>query len=460
MRFGRDDYILFPQWYHPTYPYLAAIPKQPGRGETSPYAIMWYTAQPSDFTVTAGCADDKRPGYVHKRFEAELDGLRASLLEEVAGIDAELRQAQDATTTAGFLASASRCMRHAWMYLTTYAAAFEEKRLELAEFQRTWLELKGLANFYTWHRDRCDSVNDPVPREAERCVGCIVSNVPLAMMFHDMGVPVWLVREKFSVLMGDIHIGFPTDLAIKLGDHGEDVSLVRDPTFPEIYTQSPQHPLHYHVQHRFSRVRSVVISSTPAGTLTYKDIPVSSTHRRNTASILVSLQALRAQTSTGADNAAASSSTSISSAASSSSRPQKLSTKAARVHPCKSLPLLAPKHLLNSHQIPLPRNAKLAIHSRLICSSRRTGLTSRMPFRLGAELSPASVPHASMTECPHPRIITPSLSPKSSPPTMPAAVPVSSRLGSISAIFGLRRSVRGFPPTLSSPSKGRFGGTS
>lgn len=310
MRFGPDDYTLFPQWHHLTVPWLPAIPKPPGRGEVSPYAIMWYSPQRNDFTVVAGSDPEKRPGYVHQTHEPQLLALYTGLASEVHNLMTSLIAAQDATSMAKVLSSGSTALRHAWVILTQFAAGFEEKRLELAEFQRAWLELKGMLNYFTWTMERVNALPGAPPRPTEACVGCIVQNAHIAMEYFDMGVPVWFVREKMNVLMGDVYIETATTLSVKLGDHGEDVSLVPDASFPDIYTQTPQLHLHFHVQQQFSRIRSVVQRRSVDGELVQTDTPRANMSRRDAGTMIIELRTLRMQTSAGADRAAASSSTS------------------------------------------------------------------------------------------------------------------------------------------------------
>lgn len=335
MRFGADDYTLYPQWYHPTYQFLPAIPKPPGRGQVSPYAIMWYSPEPKDFSVIDGCDTEKRPGYIHKAYETQLSALYTGLLAEVDRTTLSLAAAQDATTTATSFQAGATCLRHSWAILTSWAAAYDEKRLEFVEFQRAWLELKGMLNYHTWNRDRTAPLHNAAAHPTEACIGTIVENPHVAMRMFDMGIPVWLVREKMDVLQGDIYVERATSQAVNLGDHGEEVSLVRDLSFPEIYTQSPQHALHYHVQHQFSRIRSVVHRVSAAGQLVQTAIPHTQMSRKDAASVIVDLRVLRMQASTAADTAAASSTSSAPRPSSSSSSLSGNQPRGGRHHPCK-----------------------------------------------------------------------------------------------------------------------------
>lgn len=345
MRFGRDDYVLWPQWHHEKYPYLAAIPRPPRPGGASPYARMWYTPSVSDFVMAQGPAEDRRPGYVHKGFEEELADLRDGLLRDVQRILEWLSAAQDGTHKSSRLRTASTCLRHSWAILTSYGGTFDEKRLELAEFQRSWLELKGMVNYLEWEREATQHPGPTAqPIRLKDCIGCVVDNALIAMGLFEMGIPLWFVRDKMSVLQGEVYIQQATSRAMKPGDQDEAFSTTPDPTFPVIYQQSPRDLLHYHAQHQFSRIRAVIQRVSPAGQTISTDIPQSLIHRRDAATILVDLQTMRAQTSAGADGAA-SLFAPLAAVASNSSGPSASSAlfrgrgsqRRGRQHPCKLL---------------------------------------------------------------------------------------------------------------------------
>lgn len=346
MRFGIDDYTHWPQWYHTKFPYLAAIPRPPSNGFTSPYACMWWTPSPTDFIMVEGCAADKRPGYLHKRFDKELFTLREGLLQDVYRILDELKDSHDFTHKSSAFGAASIFLRHAWLNLTSHAGKFEEKRLEVAEFQRAWLELKGMTNYVEWERAAMRNSGSSAPSHLKDCIGCVVDNPHVAMTMFHMGIPLWLVREKMDVLQGDVYIEQPTAQMMKPGDQGEVFSTFHDPTFPIIYTESPRHLLHYHVQHQYSRIRAVIQHASPTtGQIIYKEVPKWLMNQRSAASILVDVQTMRAQTSAAADHAAQLQSDPLSSApstsSSASSSKAKCQSKVKRHHPCK-LPSFVP----------------------------------------------------------------------------------------------------------------------
>lgn len=349
MRFSIDDYTQWPQWYHEKFPYLAAIPRRPSNGSDSPYACMWWTPCTTDFITAECCAVDKRPGYLHKRFEQELSTLRGSLLRDAYRILDELRDSQDFTNKSSSMGSACTCVRHSWMILTEHAGTFDEKRLEFAEFQRAWLELKGMVNYVEWEKAATLNSGSTQPVQTKGCVCCIVENPHVAMTLFEMGIPFWFVRDKMSVLQGDVYIAEATSQMMKPTHHGEIFSTTYDPSFPIIYKENPRNLIHYHVQHQFSRIRAVIQHVSPTtGHLISKEVPKWLITHRDAVSMLVDIQTMRAQTSAGADHAAlvsasASAGRSTSSATTSapstalstSSSRAKSHSKAKRHHPCE-----------------------------------------------------------------------------------------------------------------------------
>lgn len=354
MRFGQDDYILWPQWFQDNYPYLAAIPKPPAPGKPSPFARMWYSATHADFTLADQSAPGRNPGYVHKRFEAELTELHNDLSATVRTIVTALNDAPDGTNVNNWLGGLATCERHAWLSLTTYAATFDEKRLELVEYQRAWLELKGLTNYYVWNRDRVQSATRSTVTVVEDCIGCLVKNPVVAMQLFDMGVPVWLMRNKMAALTSGTYIEYPTDHAVRPSDvdEGFKFSLERDPSFPVVYAGRAKHPMHYHYQHQFSRIRTVIQRVSSSNDIVSRDVPHMLKNRKDAATILVSLNTLRIQEAAGESQAqssarpaaptmsASSSTSSSASSSASSSLSRRQSRRKNRSHPCKFIILI------------------------------------------------------------------------------------------------------------------------
>lgn len=328
MRFGIDDYLLSPQWYHDDYPYLAAIPRQPGDAESSPYACMWHTPTiADDFTLVDAHDAHRQPGYVHKRLESDLAKLKSDIVEETNRVLDGL-PGEDLS-----IAAALTVVRHAWMILTDNAATFDEKRLEFAEFQRAWLELRGMLDYRGWKQACYRNTSQLQSTPTRDCVGCFVESLPVAMTLFDMGIPIWLVREKTSVLRGNIYIQEAAAHTTPPDLRSPPICVDRDDSFPIIYDSSPRDKKHYLSQHTFARIRSIVYDRSGSGQPVYRAIDRDQMGCRNAATVLVELQTIRAQ---GAPASQASSGASSSS--SSSAAPSASSSRRGKQGPRKSFP--------------------------------------------------------------------------------------------------------------------------
>lgn len=225
-------------------------------GQPSPLSCMWYTPTfAADFTLSDARAANHEPGYAHLRLHAELSQLRTDLCDEVRRILSE--STGDRSSFPSQLLAGMTAVTHAWLILTTTAAGFDEKRLEFVEFQRAWLELRGLLNFREWKG--AAELNLPQsPPETRPCIGCFVESQQVAMRFYDMGIPVWVVRDKMAVLHGDIFIERPTTLTVAPQHFNPPICIERDASFPIIYSSNPRHLQHYQEQQKFSRIRFAI----------------------------------------------------------------------------------------------------------------------------------------------------------------------------------------------------------
>lgn len=316
MRFGRDDYVLYPQWYHDEYPHLSAMPRRPLMGEESPFACMWYSpTQHADFTLVAARADGYYPGFLHERIISELLPFKEELKEDA------LRYLQRHPTE-GLVNDAVRdigaaisFLVHTWLILTSNAAGFDEKCLELSEFQRAWLDLKGMLDYRRWKEDS-ELCRIEAALNVRDCVGCIVESLPVAMALFDMRIPVWLVRDKLSVLRSKVYIQHATSSCQAPELLHPPICIERNTLFDPIYHSTPRESKHYQAQRRFARTRPVSFHSTGSGQHVYRPIQHDQAGRPNVGSILVELAAMR---SLGAPFPEATSSGAASSSTSSSS---------------------------------------------------------------------------------------------------------------------------------------------
>lgn len=269
-RFGIDDCTQWPQWLRPSLPHLPAIPRQPS--STSPsysraFGVMWWTPKRSNFKLAEGIEGSTVGKLVGPEID-EIERLKGELVDETRRIMTEIQgEKGDKAYTALVpgMGGTNTFLQHALLGLTLYNTNFEEKRLELAEVQRAWLEVKGMTNYYRWKRERYDQGHAFPSGAPEWCIGCFVDNSNAASMYWAMGVPVWLVRKKLDVYQSGIHIEMPTETTRRPADEENAIELTIQPGFPIIFTGSPKFPGHHEQQHLHARMRVTIPTETPTG---------------------------------------------------------------------------------------------------------------------------------------------------------------------------------------------------
>lgn len=304
-RFGADDFTLWPQWHRDEVPYLACVPRKwfPGAPEQSKrFASLWWTPTRDDIKLP-GSVLSSETGFVAGVEMDAMTKLKGPLVEEAETLVLKMKEglAMGAVipTLLPSLGSCISFLRHAWLALTDTAGSFEEKRMEVAEFQRACLEVMGMVNYFNWKTMRWDSGLEAIPKEPEWVIGCYVEDVNSAGMLWRMGVPVWLVRDKIAVLRSRIHIDSPTLSFLKPNDFEEEgVTLEVDEAFPVVYCSTPKTIAHYLAIQRFSRIRSVMWQRTTKGSVLTDAARLHATIQ-NAVTMRVSLADLRAQRAAG-----------------------------------------------------------------------------------------------------------------------------------------------------------------
>lgn len=198
----------------------------------------------------------------------EIERLKRELVEEAHRIMTEIQGERGEKAYAALvpgMGATTTFLRHGMLSLTMFNAGFDEKRLELAEVQRAWLEVKGMTNYYRWKRERYDLGRAFPVGEPEWCMGCFVDNSNAASMYWAMGVPVWLVRKKLDVYQSGIHIDTPTERTRHPSDGEDPIELTVQPHFPPIFTGSPKVPAHHEQQQAHARMRITIPTETPQG---------------------------------------------------------------------------------------------------------------------------------------------------------------------------------------------------
>lgn len=342
-RFGKDDFTLWPQWHRDEVPYLACVPRKSfscAPKESRPFAALWWTPTHEHIKLP-GSTLSNEIGLLKAVEMDTMATLKGRLVEEAKDVMTNLKggvgMGAVLPTHLPSLGSCVTFMVHAWLWLTDTAGTLEEKRMELAEFQRAWLEVKGMVNYFTWKTRRWDSAQEPMPAKPEWVIGCVVEDKSTAGMFWRMGVPVWLVRDKISVLRSGIHIERPGAGFLKPNDLEEEgIELEIDSSYPLVYCNTPRSIAHYLAMQRFSRVRTATVQRTLKGNVLTDAARLNSTVA-TARTMCIALADLRAQHVAGAsgEEMIAGSTSALSTASSAATKRNSGRGGRARQAPCK-----------------------------------------------------------------------------------------------------------------------------
>lgn len=242
LRYGLDDATLWPQQYSLKYPHLGAILRKP-QDLASPFSCFWWTPSPSHFRQSNGTGVSGLGLLVGK----EIDELKEH--KNVLAFDVRDYLNQKPST---IIAGSLTVMAHSWVRFIDIPGIFEEKCLEVTEFQRNWLELKAALDYEKIYIPRmCNSTSNIVVDDR---MGCFTLQPNIAQEFFAAGLPVWWIRPIETVgpntridSIGDMLDGKDNVCLDKRPDHN----------YPVIYRGPATDDLRYIAQHKFTRSRMV-----------------------------------------------------------------------------------------------------------------------------------------------------------------------------------------------------------
>jgi len=189
LRYGMDDATLWPQPYSIPFSHLAAIPRRPRANDRLNW--MWYSPKPTDFvemggTVVSGIG--MLDGMVVRALAWFVEDLRGSVEAYTSGTSRPFEQ----------IVKAKAVMIHSWERLRNMPGTFEEKALELAEFQRAWLECRGALDYGTVYYPRT-CINVGYDGKVKDIMGCFTEKAQVVQECFSAGIPVWFVRSWDSL---------------------------------------------------------------------------------------------------------------------------------------------------------------------------------------------------------------------------------------------------------------------
>jgi hypothetical protein len=241
LRYGVDDATLWPQFHIEKYPHLAAIPSKVANPENY-FSSLWWTPTRGDFiqSLTSGLSG---LGSIVCREMDQLDHCKRDIMDDT-------RRYLEQNPKDVVISAARSVTAFSWVRLSTILGKYEEKALEVTEFQRNWLDLRASLDYLQIYHPRMYT-NDGYASVEPR-VGCFTTQPIIAQEFYSAGIPVWLIRSLDSI-SPEIRI---TQIC-SISEPPDDIRMDRRPNenYPIIYCGPADHPLHYIEQHKFTRSR-------------------------------------------------------------------------------------------------------------------------------------------------------------------------------------------------------------
>ena len=245
LRYGMDDATLWPQFYHSSYPHLAAIPAKPSY-ESDYLWVLWWVPKISDFVQSKG---------------AGVSGLGLIAGQEMEMLETRKETLFDDTRRylkshgSVMISSSLNICNHCWVRLRFLPGTYEGKCLEVVEFQRTFLDLYGAWEFEAKYLPRMHSTNVDIGVDENR-VGCFTVQPHIAQEFFSAG-PVWFVHPLESI--GE---ELPLKEVVPILEAKPDIRLDHRPNqhYPVIYRGPANDAQHYVMQHKFMHTRMVYVN--------------------------------------------------------------------------------------------------------------------------------------------------------------------------------------------------------
>src|SRR5882762_4547855 len=170
LRYEPDNATIWPQPFLESHPFLAVIPRKPVDRERKRW-IMWWLPTMDDFEQNG----DMHLGGVGLLAGTNMD-LLVSMVRELLGLMRQQLVKREEEETHRFIKATYTTLTHTFVGLTSYAASFEEKCLEVSECQRSWLEHWAAVNFYNKVQKMMET-NTDAPLKAREVVGCFTASV-------------------------------------------------------------------------------------------------------------------------------------------------------------------------------------------------------------------------------------------------------------------------------------------
>lgn len=184
-RFGANDQTLWPQPYLKIFPYLGSIPKRPVSSE-DPLSVMWWNPLPSDFTPSAGGVAGGLGKLSIDRYNV-FKGLHRDLQSRA---EAHIETLPEPKV---FPLALVELWNHTLPRLAALPMSFEQVCFCVTDYQRLYLEVRGLMDYVEIYKPRMDGKAPRVYPVAD-CIGVFTTTPIVVQQFFRAGLPVWFIR--------------------------------------------------------------------------------------------------------------------------------------------------------------------------------------------------------------------------------------------------------------------------
>ncbi|KAF8211632.1 hypothetical protein K438DRAFT_1752328 [Mycena galopus ATCC 62051] len=201
MRYGVDDYTLWPQKFTQKHPHLAAIPRLAQRPDLQ---VMWWEPTRADFV--AGSTITRGLGKLCSEKLREMTDKVQSLIVRYNDYKKSIFPRTPPETHDQVLQGMILALERLELLPTTY----DKMRFGVATLQTHYLEMEGLVDWMTVYVPMVNTLSaqrsaaDPAP-----CMGTFVHEPVIAQQLHKMGLPFWFLRPSHQ---------FDTENILKLVD--------------------------------------------------------------------------------------------------------------------------------------------------------------------------------------------------------------------------------------------------
>ncbi|KAJ7703496.1 hypothetical protein B0H17DRAFT_1127132 [Mycena rosella] len=200
-RFGDDDYTLWPQQYNETYCHLGAIHQRVTDNNKS-LSCMWWDVTHNDFICPkSGRAIIRGLGKLRSSQVACLMQGVARLIEQCGEYEHSLQPPNKPSPLFVFLINQLKLSQDR---LQNLPATFDQMKLTVTQFQRTWLELHGLLRYMQFFKPRMENPDQNADVPVQKCIGAFTSDAVVAQQFRRAGLPYWWLRDTWQFTTANI----------------------------------------------------------------------------------------------------------------------------------------------------------------------------------------------------------------------------------------------------------------